>query len=260
LPINIIFSDPESIVTTCQLQKCTVRQFEMNKKIAIVQSNYIPWKGYFHLIDIVDEFILFDEVQYTKKSWRNRNCIKTPKGPLWLSIPVRSKGRFAQKISEVEIADSRWRGKHWKTIEMAYRNAPFFEMYRDDIAVLYATETMNLSRNNRLFLEKLCLLLGITTTISTSTDYNYVHENGSIEKIANLVLAAAGKIFINGPTAKAYMNERQFADYGITLQWMNYSGYAKYPQLHPPFMHEVSMLDMLFNCGASWRDYLRGPL
>ena len=228
-----------------------------DKRVAIVQSNYIPWKGYFHLIDSVDEFILFDEVQYTKKSWRNRNCIKTPHGLLWLSIPVFVKGRFKQKISEVTMVDNRWRATHWKTIELAYRKSPYFKTYRDDIAALYSLETLNLSRNNRQFIEKLCYLLGISTRISVASDYHYVHERGSIAPIANLVLDAGGRILLNGPTAKAYMNENQFADYGITLQWMDYSGYVEYPQLHPPFVHEVSILDLLFNCGASWKDYLK---
>ena len=100
------------------------------------------------------------------------------------------------------MADQRWRRKHWKTIESVYRNAPYFDIYRNDIESLYSLETMNLSRNNRLFIERLCLLLGISTTISTSSDYNYIHEKGSITSIAKLVIAAGGRSFLNGPTAK----------------------------------------------------------
>jgi hypothetical protein len=92
----------------------------IQKKVAIIQSNYIPWKGYFDIINGVDEFILLDDVQFTKNSWRNRNRLKTPKGPLWLTIPVVTAGRFGQTIAEVEIADGSWAEKHWRSWQTYY--------------------------------------------------------------------------------------------------------------------------------------------
>src|SRR5258708_16745526 len=102
---------------------------EMARKAAIVQSNYIPWKGYFDLINMVDEFILFDDVQYTRRDWRNRNRIKTRDGIKWLTIPVEVKGKYHQKINETPISDASWANKHFETIRTNYKNAPFFRLY-----------------------------------------------------------------------------------------------------------------------------------
>jgi len=108
----------------------------MNKKVAILQSNYIPWKGYFDLINLVDEFILYDHVQYTKNDWRNRNLIKTKNGSQWVTIPVIQKN-LSQKICEIRTADKVWRKKHWKSIAQSYSRALFFKMYKEVFGNLY---------------------------------------------------------------------------------------------------------------------------
>ena len=97
------------------------------KKIAILQSNYIPWKGYFDMIAAVDEFILYDDMQYTKRHWRNRNKIKTPNGEIWLSVPVKVKGKYHQTIRETEINDNDWAEAHWKSLSLNYKKAPCFQ-------------------------------------------------------------------------------------------------------------------------------------
>src|SRR5215204_4466106 len=109
------------------------------KKVAIVQSNYIPWKGYFDLINLVDEFILFDDMQYTRRDWRNRNIIKTSAGPKWLTIPVAVKGNYFQSIQDTTISDPRWARKHWESIVHSYAKAKSFAMYRDVFEALYLT-------------------------------------------------------------------------------------------------------------------------
>jgi hypothetical protein len=101
------------------------------KTIAIVQSNYIPWKGYFDLIARVDEFILYDDMQYTRRDWRNRNLIKTAQGLQWLTIPVDVKGKYFQRINETQISDANWAEVHWKSIVHTYARAPFFAQYKD---------------------------------------------------------------------------------------------------------------------------------
>ena len=105
------------------------------KRVAIVQSSYIPWKGYFDLMRAVDEFILLDEVQFTKRDWRSRNRIKTAQGPLWLSIPVQTKGLFHQAIKDTEISDAGWAQNHWRSISTHYAKAPHFARYRDAMEV-----------------------------------------------------------------------------------------------------------------------------
>src|SRR4030095_6284230 len=96
------------------------------KRVAIVQSSYIPWKGYFDLIRASDEFILLDDVQFTKRDWRSRNRIKTQRGPAWLTIPVRTKGLYKQLIQDTYVSDVRWGEAHWATLRASYARAPFF--------------------------------------------------------------------------------------------------------------------------------------
>src|SRR5687767_6291071 len=132
----------------------------MSKTVAIVQSNYIPWKGYFDLIDRADEFILLDDVQYTRRDWRNRNRIKTPRGLEWLTIPVEVKGKYHQSIKETVVSDPDWPRRHWSTISQHYARAPFFPLYRERLEELYLTTTERfLSDVNHRFLVALCDVL-----------------------------------------------------------------------------------------------------
>lgn len=107
------------------------------KKIAIDQSNYIPWKGYFDMINMVDEFVLYDDVQYTRRDWRNRNKIVTPNGLMWLTIPVNVKGKYLQKINETTVVDNSWIVKHERSLQEYYARAPYFYKYKDKIWNLY---------------------------------------------------------------------------------------------------------------------------
>ena len=143
------------------------------KRVAIVQSSYIPWKGYFDLIRASDEFILLDDVQFTKRDWRSRNQIKTQHGLAWLTIPVRTKGRYHQLIQEAEISDPHWGEAHWATLRANYAGTPFFKTYAAQLAALYdpGPGTERLSDVNHRFITALCTLLGITTPIRWSTEY-----------------------------------------------------------------------------------------
>ena len=142
--------------------------------MAIIQSNYIPWKGYFDIINLVDEFILYDHVQYTKRDWRNRNRIKTPNGLKWLTIPF--KHRFAQKINEAAISDPQWRLKHWNSNVPNCSRAKYFRTYRDFFEDLYADSGDSfLSRINFEFLTEICGLLKIQTKLSWSSEYEFRH-------------------------------------------------------------------------------------
>lgn len=144
----------------------------MAKRVAVVQSNYIPWPGYFDLINSVDEFVLFDAMQYTRRDWRNRNKIKTPQGPAWLTIPVQTKGKYFQKICDTKVSGSSWREKHWRSIKNFYSRAPFFNTYQAFFEELYlGCEAEYLSQINFRFLSALCDLLGIPTRLSWSSQY-----------------------------------------------------------------------------------------
>ena len=226
------------------------------KKIAIVQSNYIPWKGYFDLIAVVDEFILYDDIQYTKLDWRNRNQIKTPRGRKWLSVPVKVKGRYKQTIRDMEINGTHWTEKHWRALSQNYRDAPHFKEVAAVLERLYLQcQHTHLSMLNRSFIEAVCAYLGITTKISSSWDYRLI--DGKTERLADLCMSAGGTEYISGPAGKNYVDESIFSDRGIKLIWFSYEGYPEYPQLWGEFTHAVTILDLLFNCGNDAPRYMK---
>lgn len=222
----------------------------MPKTVAILQSFYIPWKGYFDIINSVDEFILFDDAQYTKRFWINRNRIKTPHGVIWLTIPVKVKGRFQQAIEETEVSNPGWSRKHWETIKRAYCKAPHFKRYESVFEPLYldCEETL-ISRINLRFISAVCTLLGIDTTISWSMDYTLVP--GKTARLVDICKQAGADRYLTGPSAKAYLQEEPFQEAGIQVRYMDYAGYPEYRQLYPPFIHEVSIIDLIFNAGPN---------
>jgi hypothetical protein len=226
------------------------------KKVAIVQSNYIPWKGYFDLMAAVDEFILYDDMQYTRRDWRNRNQIKTPQGVQWLTVPVRAKGKYHQKICETELDGNDWAASHWRSLTQNYRRARFFNDIADWLEPLYLQETFeNLSALNRRLIESVCAFLGIKTKITNSWDYRLCE--GKTERLADLCVQAGGSEYISGPAAKDYIVEQFFKDRGVKLTWFDYTGYSEYPQLWGEFTHGVTVVDLLFNCGRQAPQYMR---
>jgi hypothetical protein len=219
-----------------------------SKKIAIVQSSYIPWKGYFDLIHAVDEFVLFDDVQYTRRDWRNRNRIKSPHGTLWLSVPVSSKGKYLEPIKSITVSEPGWAAKHWRTIAGSYSKAPYFATYAPRFEELYLKlAEERLSAINRVFIDAICEALGIATRITWSMDYEIVE--GRTERLVSLCQQAGATTYISGPSAREYIDPTLFEAAGVELVFFDYGGYPEYPQLHPPFDHFVSALDLLFSEG-----------
>jgi len=228
----------------------------MGKKVAILQSNYIPWKGYFDLINFVDEFILFDDMQYTRRDWRNRNKIKTANGSVWLTIPVEVKGKYHQKIKDTVISDPKWNHKHWDSIVHNYSKAEFFKTYKELFEELYLDmDERFLSQINYRFLTAICDILGIKTKLSWSMDYSLLE--GKTERLVDLCKQAGTTDYISGPAAKGYIEEELFRQESIALQYMDYSGYPEYKQLFYPFDHYVSIIDLIFNEGPNAIRYMK---
>lgn len=220
----------------------------VSKRIAIVQSSYIPWRGYFDLIASVDEFVLYDDVQFTKRDWRNRNRIKTPNGPIWLTIPVQVKGRFEQRVRDVVVSDSRWAEKHWRSIRAHYRRAPFFDDYAGAIEAMYAgASDPSLSQVNFHCLSALCRMLGITTPLTWSQNFALAEERTA--RLVGICVQAGATEYVSGPSASAYMDLQQFADVGISVTYADYSAYREYAQLYPPFDPAVSVIDLIVHTG-----------
>lgn len=227
------------------------------KRVAILQSNYIPWKGYFDIIASVDEFIVYDCVQYTKNDWRNRNQIKTPQGKAWLTVPVRQRS-LDQTIEQTEIADPGCFRKHWSTFRQNYAKAPHIGYCSDALEPVFdelRAESM-LGRANVRLIRAVCDLIGIRTPIHDAGDYDLSGDRN--ERLVSLCRQVGASAYLSGAAAKAYLDERQFAQAQISVEWMSYDGYPEYVQPHPPFDHHVSVLDLLASTGPDAPGYLLG--
>ena len=225
-------------------------------KVAVIQSNYIPWKGYFDIIHDVDLFIFYDDVQYTKNDWRNRNKIKAAHGLSWLTIPVGSHN--GKLIYQIDLTDTRWCSKHWSTIRQYYSKAPYFEQYRGFFENVYLeTEWTNLSDLNQFLIRTVSTeFLKVNTRIKDSREFCI--EGSKLDRLIDLLQKVDATAYVSGPSARGYIDERKFAKVGIELIYKDYSGYPEYPQLFPPFEHQVSILDVLLNCGPKSHWYIWG--
>jgi hypothetical protein len=230
-------------------------------RVCIIQSCYIPWKGFFDLIGRCDEYVIFDRAQFTKRHWHNRNRIKTANGVQWLTIPVVTKGHFDQPLDEVEIETSgsgkQWAERHWCAIELAYRRAPFFESFAPTVKSWYerAERESRLTDVNELFLRGIADLLGLKTRFSRDTAYPA--SGVKTDRLLGIARTAGADRYLSGPSARDYFDEALFAAAGIATEWMSYDGYPEYLQLYGGFEHAVTVLDLLFNTGAEARRYLR---
>lgn len=229
-------------------------KYRRKKKIVIIQSNYIPWKGYFDLINAADVFVVYDEMQYTKNDWRNRNKIKTPQGVQWITIPVRQIN-LSQKINETQISLNNWNVKHWKNLTANYAKAKFFKEYKGIFENLYLNSNEKLlSDINVKFIKEINLILNINTEILWSHDFNY--KGDKCEKLIDLCKQVSADEYITGPSAKGYLDVDLFEKENINVRWMNYNNYPEYNQLYQPFEHYVSILDLIFNVGSDAKKYM----
>ncbi len=226
----------------------------MGKRVAVIQSSYIPWKGYFDIINDVDEFIFYDDVQFTRQDWRSRNRIKTSNGPLWLSIPTGS--ALDRRICDVRLEDSRWQAKHWKSILQNYSRTAHFARYRDFFEAVYLGRTWeSLSELNQFLTREISQrFLGIRVKFDDSRRHDA--QGQRLDRLIDLLAKAGATTYVSGPSARDYIDEAAFAAAGIALQFKDYGGYPEYPQTHPPFRHDISVIDLLFNVGEAAPDFI----
>ena len=227
-----------------------------SKRVGIIQSNYIPWKGYFDIIHDVDLFVFYDDVQYTKNDWRNRNRLKTEHGERWLTIPVGK--RESRRICDVAMPSGPWARDHWRRIEAAYRRAPYFERYRAYFEELYLRRPWStLSEFNQALVTGIARdLLGITTPYVDSRIFPLTQTKGG--RVVELLQHVGASAYVSGPSAKAYITDERFLAAGISVAWKDYQGYPEYEQFHGPFVHAVTILDLLFHTGPNAPYYIWG--
>ncbi len=224
------------------------------RRVAILQSNYVPWRGYFDLMDDVDVFIVYDEVQYTKNDWRNRNRLKTRSGLTWLTVPVRRDG-LDTRIDEARLDWTRdWTEKHRNQLAEAYREAPHWEPVASEFFGIIGKRHDRLSDLNLELMRWAAGRLGIATEIVRSTDLP--GNGGKTGRLVGLVRAVGGTSYLSGPAARSYLDPDAFARAGIGVEYKSYD-YAPYPQLWGEFEGAVSVLDLLLNTGPEARRHLK---
>jgi hypothetical protein len=225
--------------------------------IAISQPAYLPWLGYFDLIDQVDMFVLLDSVQFEKQSWQQRNRIKAPSGLQWLTVPVIFRGRFGQRIQDVEIRDPEFCRAHLRAIELNYRRAPFFARYWGDFSeILRSSCGVSLVKLNQNLIEWFCRILGIETKIVRSSS---VQETGKrSELLVNLCRHFAANVYASPLGSAAYLlaDLGRFTEAGVEVFFQHYE-HPQYNQLFPPFQSHASVLDLIFNEGENAPAILR---
>jgi hypothetical protein len=233
------------------------------KTIAILQSNYIPWKGYFDIIAAVDEFLIFDEVQFTRRDWRNRNRIIIDGAPHWLTIPVSSKGRFNAPIAEMEVSEAGWAEKHWRSIKHAYGKAPFFSLYGPVLEKLYeqAAALALLTEINELFLRRIATVLELATEFQHTSQIPRQTDSPT-GRLVEICTGRKATVYVSGPAARDYIQTAEFEVAGVALHYANYAGYPTYQQVSGQqasgsFEHGVSIIDTLMRCGPQTREHLK---
>jgi WbqC-like protein family len=228
------------------------------KSIAILQSNYIPWKGYFDIIAAVDEFVIFDEVQFTRGDWRNRNRIVRSGISRWLTIPVRTSGRSRAPISTIETADPIWTQRHLSYLQQSYDRARHFRWLHPYLVDLYrrAEGMTRLTDINELFLRGLLELIELPTRLTRGEEVPRMATTAN-GRLIEICQAKGASIYVTGPAAKAYIDPEQFAEAGIALLYANYAGYPPYEQGTEAFDNHVSLVDTLYRCGPETRGHLK---
>jgi hypothetical protein len=217
---------------------------------AILQPSYVPWRGFFHQIRKVDVFVFYDDVQYDKHGWRNRNRIKTANGSVWLTIPVASKGNVADGLLVKDariVPGQRWAEKHLATIRQSYKRAPFFARYEQLLAEAYSKPAELLADFTIDLAVRLSRELGIEKTRFLRSSELGV-EGERTDRLVAILEKLGATHYLSGPSARSYLEEEKLASRGISLEYMKYE-YPEYEQLHPPYDPHVSILDLLFMKG-----------
>jgi hypothetical protein len=226
-------------------------------KVAIIQSNYLPWKGYFDIIRDVDTFVFYDDVQYTVRDWRNRNKIIGHNGEQWLTVPVAADSRD-KVIQDVTLAEPGWAAKHWKTLTYCYEKAPHFKRYQAFFEHVYMERSWtHLSALNQFLTQAIAHdFLGLQTRFITSGPL--APEGKKQDRLLDVLRKVGASAYLSGPAARDYIDPEGFKEAGIALYFKDYSGYLPYPQTRAPFTHAVSIVDMLFRLGPETPHHIWG--
>ena len=211
------------------------------------QPVYLPWLGLFHKIWLADTFVSFNRVQYLPKDWNNRNRIKTAAGPIWLSVPVLRKGHRERPLDEIEINNALpWQRKHWRSLEAAYRKAPYFADYAAYFEYVYEQEWRTLAELDESMLQWFLDTLGIRVRFLKASDFDFAGTKS--ELVLDMCTQLDARTYVFGALGRDYARAEDFAERGIEIVFQDYR-HPTYPQLYGDFVPYLSVVDLLFNCG-----------
>ncbi|MDR3362254.1 MAG: WbqC family protein [Desulfovibrio sp.] len=223
-------------------------------RVGIIQSNYIPWRGYFDFINSAEVFVFYDNVQYTKRDWRNRNRIKTENGVKWLTVPVQYK-YAAQHIDDTRIDyNQKWQVKHLRAMEHAYGKMPYFTQYFPRYREILEEGHLTISTLNQALIRWLMSCLDINTPLRTASEFKLTGRR--TERLIELLTQLGATTYLSGPSAASYLEYDLFRKANIALEFKSYD-YPPYPQPHGSFVPSVTVLDLLFSMGGEAKKYLK---
>lgn len=232
-----------------------VRELE-TRTLGVLQPGYLPWLGFFDQMLQSDIFVLYDDVQFDKHGWRNRNRIKSPSGPHWLTVPVFHKGRGKQNILEVEINNATpWARKQVGSIRQFYAKAPYLGRYLPELEELLYRPWKRLVELDVAVIERMCIWLGLDRKIMRSSELSIEGERS--DRLLSLCLHLGANRYLSGDAAKTYLDVNLFVRNGIEVKWQNYE-HPVYPQQHGEFVPYLSAIDLLLNCGDESKSVLTG--
>jgi hypothetical protein len=216
-------------------------------RVVVLQPSYIPWLGYFDQIARSDAFVFYDDVQYDKNGWRNRNRIKTDRGWQWLTVPVKLKGNFGVLIKDVEVnEEDPWRRKHVNALKQWYGKAPYFDRVYAWFSKVLERPWEKLIDLNLEVVRGMCQLLGMKAQFIRSSELGIAGERS--ERLLRICQHFQADHYLSGNAAKDYLDVASFEKQGIRVSFQEYS-HPVYPQLHGEFVSHLSAIDVLCNCG-----------
>jgi hypothetical protein len=227
----------------------------MTLKVVVLQSNYLPWIGYFDLINRADICVFYDDVQYTKNDWRNRNKVLTKQGLEWITVPVGQS--ISRLINQVEIHDPSWQERHYRKIMSAYEISSSDTWSLELLDFLFLSrEWKNLSELNQQTIKFIAgSYLNITTQFDTSINYNLQGKGET--RLLSLLGQLQATEYLSGPAGENYLHSEHFEEAGIALEFFKYPNYSEYNQIHKPFASRVSVIDLLVNVRRDAHAYLQ---
>jgi hypothetical protein len=224
-------------------------------RVTILQPSYLPWLGFFEQMHRSDQFVLYDDVQFTRRDWRNRNRIRVQEGSIWLTVPVIQKNKYEQNLLETKIDNSTsWKRKHLETIRCHYSKTPFFDLHFPWCEKIFNSEWNFLLDLSLETIQYLKGQLKINTPLLRSSELG--GSGDKTERLVSICKQLGATQYLSGESARNYISEKDFSDQSIELEYQEFQ-HPEYPQRYEGFVPFLSTIDLLFNCGDKSLDFLK---